>query len=118
MWADTQRDGHQAKCTWCPLLNAIDQVAKIMKPRHKAQWNLMRCPKLANWSQLLVGWSSLYCEDMWRFCSCLTSFFLIVDTCLSWKDIARQSCAMVSKWRIFVSCIFSEPRAAYFRPAF
>jgi len=38
-----------------------------------------------------------------------------VDTCLSREDIARQSCAMVPRWRFFASCIFSEPRAARFR---
>ena len=32
---------------------------------------------------------------------CLTSFFPIVDTCLSCEDIARQSCAIVPRWRIF-----------------
>jgi len=36
----------------------------------------------------------------------------------TWNDIARQSCAMVPKWRFFASCISSEPRAAHFRPAF
>jgi len=33
----------------------------------------------------------------------------------------RQTSAMVHNWRIlafFASCIFSEPRAAHFRPAF
>jgi len=49
-------------------------------------------------------------------------FFPIVDTCLSCEDIARQICAMVPRWRFlatfFASCICSEPRAAYFRPAF
>jgi len=49
-------------------------------------------------------------------------FFLpIVDMCLSCEDIARQSCAMVPRWWffcvIFVSCIFSKPRAAHFRHA-
>ena len=77
------------------------------------------CPKLPNRSQLLVGRSSPYCEDIWR---CLTTFFPIVDTCLSCKDTARQSCVTVPRWRIFgdffASCIFSEPRAAHFRPAF
>ena len=42
--------------------------------------------------------------------------------CLSCEDTARQSCVMVPRWRFwrlfFVSCIFSEPRAARFRPAF
>jgi len=53
----------------------------------------------------LVGRSSPYYEDMWRRYRCLTSFFLIVDTCLSSEDIARQSYAMVPKWRYFASCI-------------
>jgi len=45
----------------------------------------------------------------------------IVDACLSCEYIARQSCAMVPKWRIFGhfgSCISSEPRTAYFTAAF
>ena len=37
-----------------------------------------------------------------RYC-CLTSFFPIVDTCLSCENIARQSCAMVRRWRFFAS---------------
>ena len=48
-------------------------------------------------------------------------FFPIVDKCLSCEDIARQSCAMVPRWRFFAnfaSCIFSGPHAARFRPAF
>jgi len=48
----------------------------------------------------------------------LKKFFPIVDTCLSCEDIARQSCGMVLRWRLFASCICSEPRAAPFRPAF
>jgi len=59
------------------------------------------CLKLVNRSQLLVGQSSPYCFLMWgRYC-CLTRFFPIVDTCLSCKDTARQSCAMVPRWQIF-----------------
>jgi len=46
--------------------------------------------KLANRSQPLVGWSSPYCEDMRGRHCCLTSFFPIVDTCLSSEDIVRQ----------------------------
>ena len=59
------------------------------------------CPKLANRSQPLVGRSSPYCEDMWRRYCCLTSFFPIVDKCLSCQHRTRQSCAMVRRWRIF-----------------
>ena len=45
----------------------------------------------------------------------LNKFFPIVDMCLVCKDIARQSCAMVPRWRFlafFASCVLSEPRAA------
>jgi len=31
--------------------------------------------------------------------------FPIVDMCLSCEDIARQSCAMVPRWRIFVDIL-------------
>jgi len=48
----------------------------------------------------------------------LNNCFPIVYTCLSYEDIARQSCVMVPKWRFFASCIFSEPRAVHFRHAF
>jgi len=37
---------------------------------------------------------------LWGYC-CLTSFFLIGDICLSREDTARQSCAIVLRWRIF-----------------
>jgi len=38
--------------------------------------------------------------------------FPIVDTCLSCEDIARQSCAMVRRWRFlatFLRPVFSAP---------
>jgi len=63
--------------------------------------NLLGCPKLLNRFQRLVGLGSPYCEDTWiRYC-CLTSFFPTVDTCISCKDTARQSCATVPRWQIF-----------------
>ena len=45
----------------------------------------------------------------WRTHCCLTIFFPIVDTCLSCEDIARQSCAMVPRWRFL---------ATFLRPIF
>ena len=52
---------------------------------------------------------SRYYEDMRRRYCYLTSFFPIVDTCLSCEDIARQSCAMVPRWRFL---------ATFLRPVF
>jgi len=39
-------------------------------------------------------------------------FFSIVDTCLSSEDIARQSCAMVPKWR-FLRPVFPASRVQH-----
>jgi len=60
-------------------------------------------PQTTGRSQPLVGRSSPYCGDMWRTYRCLTSFFPIVDTCLSCEDIARQSWAMVPRWRFLAT---------------
>ena len=125
MWANAQRDGCPAEYRWHPLFNAakfgwrpLPQCRRaVTLPRRETRWNLQRYPKLANRSQPLVGRSSPYYQDVWRRYCYLTSFFPIVDTCLSSEGIARQSCAMVPKWRFFASCIFSEPCAAHFRHA-
>jgi len=39
-------------------------------------------------------------------------YFLIVDTCLSCEDTARQSCAMVPRWRFFGDFLANFQRAA------
>ena len=117
MRANAQRDGcpakyrlhplfNAAKFGWCPLL----ECRAVMLPRRQTRWNLQGCPKLPNQSQHLVGWSSPYYEDMWRRYCCLTSFFPIVDTCLSCEDIAGQICAIAPRWRIcghFLHPVFS-----------
>ena len=90
---------------WHPLV----ECRAVTLPRRETRWNLLGCPKLTKWSQPLLGRSSTYCKDMWwRYC-CLTSFFPIVDTSLSCEDIARQSCAMVPRWRFL---------ATFLRPVF
>jgi len=46
----------------------------------------------------------------------LNNFFPIVDACLSCKDIARQSCAMVPRWRLFgdfLGHVFPASRAQH-----
>ena len=43
---------------------------------------------------------------------CLTSFFRIVDACLSCEGTARQSCAMMPKWQ-FLRPVFSASRVQH-----
>ena len=65
-------------------------------------------------TQPLEGRSSPYCKDMWRRYCCVTSFFPIVDKCLSCADSARQSCVMVHRWRFLRHfCILHFQRAAF-----
>jgi len=70
---------HRARFCWPPL----NDVGAVTKPRCETHWNLLGCRKLANRSQLLVGWSSQYCKDTWRKYCCLRNFFSIVDICIS-----------------------------------
>ena len=104
-----QRDGRPAEHRWRHLFNAAvwqtptTRCCAVTLPRRETRWNLQGCPKLPDRSQPLVGRSSPYYEGMWRTYCCLTSFFPIVDVCLSCEDIARQSCAMVPRWRFLVS---------------
>jgi len=78
---------------------AIVPCCSAAKTRNPLKFAL--CPKLPDRSQPLVDPSSPYCGDMWRRYCCLTVFFLILDTCLSCADTARQCCAMVPRWRLF-----------------
>jgi len=128
MWANAQRDGRPAEHRRRPLFNAAKfgwppmlECRAVTLPRRETRWNLQGCPKLTKGSQPLVGRSSPYCGDVEEILL-LNKFFPIVHTCLSCEDRARQSCVIVSKWRLFGdffgSCIFSEPHAARFRPAF
>ena len=128
MWANAQRDGRPAEYRWRALFNTakfgwrpVLDCRAVTLPRCEIHWNLQGCPKLANRSQPLVGQSSPtitalqeHVEEVLMF----NKYFRIVDTCLSCEDTARQSCAIMPKWRLFASCIFSELCAAHFRHAF
>jgi len=119
MLANVQRDGRPAEYRLRPLFNAAKfgwrpllEYRAVTQPRRETRWNLQGCPKLANRSQLLVGRSSPYDEDMWRRYCCWASFFPIVNTCLSCEYMARQRCAMVPRWRFFRP-VFSAYRVKY-----
>jgi len=108
MRANVQRDGRPAEYRWRPVLNVAKsgscpllECRAVTLPRRETRWNLQGCPKLGNRSQRLLSQCSLYYEEIWGRHCCLTSLFLIVDTCLSCEDIARQSCAMAPRSRLF-----------------
>ena len=117
MWANAQRDGRPAEYRWRPLFNAavwLTPNTGVPCSNAAKAWNPLKfAGELTKRSRPLVCRSSPYCEDLWRRYCCLTSFFLIVDTCLTCEDIARQSCAMVPRWRFWrLFCILCFQRAA------
>jgi len=104
MWINAQRGGRPAEYRWRPLFNAAvwlcSNAAKTRNPLKFAG-----VPQTNETISAASGpkFSSPYCKNMWgRYC-CLTSFFPIVDTCHSCEDTARQSYAMVRRWRFFAS---------------
>jgi len=92
---------HRTKFGWPPMTN----VGAVTKPRRETRWNLLGYPKPANRSQPLVGWLKL--TILWGYVEEIAVYEMvpIVDRCLTCEDIARQTYAMVRKWRIFASCI-------------
>jgi len=115
MWANAKRDSRPAKYRWCPLFN-VQSLADA--PTRVLCSNAAETRKLLKFAGVPQTRQQISAVGKWRRYRCLAGFFPIVDTCLNYKDTARESCAMVPKWRFFASCIFSEPRAAHFRPAF
>ena len=104
MWDNAQCDGRPAEYRWRPLFNAAKfgwrlllQYRAVTLSKRETSWNLQGCLKLAiSRPKFTIWWGHVgetYC--------CLTNFFPIVDTCLSCEDIARQTCAMARRWRIF-----------------
>ena len=117
MWANAQRDGRPTEHRWRLLFNAAKfgwrpllDCPAVMLSRRETRLNLQGCLKLPDRSQPLVGRSSPYYGDMWRTYCCLKSFFFRLSIrAYSCEDIARQSCAMVPRWRFL---------ATFLRPVF
>ena len=104
MWANAQRDGRPAKHMWRPLFNAAKfGCCAVTLPRCETCWNFAGVPQTTGSISATSGPSLPYYEYMWRTYCCSTSFFPIVDKCLSCEDIARQSCAMVPRWRFLAT---------------
>jgi len=95
MWADAQRDGRPVEYRWRLLFNAAVRLTPTTgvpcrnTAKTRNQLKLAGVPQTTDQYQPLLGRSSPYFGDIWRRYCCSTSFFPIVDMCLSCKDIAR-----------------------------
>jgi len=129
MWANAQRDGRPAEHRWRPLFNAakfgwVTPTTTVPCSNDAKTRRLLKFAGVPQTGKPFLAASRPKFTILWEHVEdilLLSKFFPIVDTCLHCEDIARQICAMVPRWRFlatfFVSCVFSEPRAAGFRPA-
>jgi len=109
-----------ALCSTPPSV-ANDQCSEccaVRLPRCETRWNLQGFPKLPDrWSMSAASGSKF--TILWGHMGeilMLNKFFQIVDTCLNCEDIARQSCAMVPRWRLsgdFLHAVFSASRVPH-----
>jgi len=99
------------------LVVNLSDVGAVTKPRRETRWNLLACPKFANRSQPLVGWSSTHCD------ACRgDKFDKFFPDCWYMLQLRRYSptnlcngAQTVNVWRIFASCVglFSASHVQY-----
>jgi len=115
MWANAQRDGRPAEYTWRPLFNAavwLTHTTRVLcsnaaKTRHPLKFAGVPQTRqqISDISRPKFTILSGHVEEVLLF----NRFFPIINICLSSEDIARQSCAMVPKWR-FLRPVFTASR--------
>jgi len=110
MWANAQRDGRPAKYRWRPLLNAavwLMSTTRVQCSNAPKTRNPLKLPRVPQTNETISAASGPKFTILWRHVEeilLLNKFFFpIVDTCLSCKDIARQSCGIVARWRFLVT---------------
>ena len=123
MWANAQRDGRPAeyrcwrhlfnatKFCWRPILVSCSNAAKTRNQLKLAGVpQTTRPTSAASRPKFTIFWERV--EEILL----LIRFFPIVDMCLSCEDIARQSCAMVPRWRFsddFLRHVFAASRVQH-----
>jgi len=105
MWANAQRDGRPAKYRWRPLFNAavyLMPTTRVPCSNAAKMRNPLKLPGVPQANETISATSGLKFTILWGHVGeilLLNKFFPIVDTCLSCKDVARQTCGMVPRWR-------------------
>jgi len=104
MWANAQGDGCPAEYRRRPLFNAavwLTPDTGVPCSNAAKTQNPLKFAGVPQTTGLISATSGLKFTILWEHVEeilLLNNFFPIVETCLSCKDIARQSCAMVPRW--------------------
>jgi len=123
MWVNAQRDGRPAEYIVAPSVQrrkvwltptATEPCSNAAKTRNPLKF--AGVPQTTEPISAASGLKfTILCRHMEQILL-LNKFFPIVDRCLSFEDIARQSCAMVPRWPIFGDFLgpaFSASRAQH-----
>ena len=115
MWANAQRDGRPAEYRWRRLFNAavwLTPTTRVPCSKAAKTRNPLKFAGVPQTPEPISAVSGPKVTILRGHAK--EVFFPIVDTCLSCEDIARQSCAMVPRWRFFLRhfCVLYFQRAA------
>ena len=108
MWANAQRDGRPAEYRWHPLFNAtvwLTPTTRVPCSNAVKTRNPLKLAGVPQTNETISAASGPKFTMLWGHVGEILLlkkfFFQIVDTCLSCEDIARHSCGMVPRWRLF-----------------
>jgi len=107
MWANAQRDGRPAEYRWRPLFNATVWLTPITTVPHSnapQMQNPLQCARVPQTGKPISAVSGPTFAILWGHVKEIllcNKFFPSDNMCLSCEDIARQSCEVVRRWRIF-----------------
>ena len=114
---NAQRDGRPAEYRWRPLSNAavwLTPTTRMPCSNAAKMRNPLKFAGVHQTRQQISAASGPKFTILWGHVDeilLLDKFFPIVDTSPSCEDIARQSCAMVPRWRFlatFLRPVFAE----------
>jgi len=118
MRANDQRHGHPDN-RWRPMFNAavwLTLTTRVPCSNAAKMRNLLKCARVPQTNEPILAASGLKFTILWGHVGeilLFNNFFPIDDMCLNCEDIARQSCVMVRRWRIFgnfLCAVFSASR--------
>jgi len=114
MWANAQRDGRRVEYRWRPLFNRkvwLTPATRVPCSSTAKTRNPLKFAGVPQTRQQISAANGPKFTVLWGHGGDIA--FPIVDTCRSCEDIARQSYAMVPRWRIFGDfCVLHFQRAA------
>ena len=109
MWANARRDDRTAEYRWRPLFNAavwLTPTTRVPCSNAAKTRNPLKLAGVTQTNETISAASEPKFTILWGRVGellLLNMFFPIIDTCLSCKDIARQSCGMVPRWRFLAT---------------